>query len=389
MGETTDANTSSGTGSAVLAETPLTARHRAHGARMVPFAGYNMPVQYPAGILAEHQWTRTHAGMFDVSHMGQARLVAGDGRHETVAAALEMLCAADVVRLANGRQRYTQLLTDDGGIIDDLMVARPDDPENDGTLVLVVNAARKERDYAHMRDRLPAGVTLAPIPERALIALQGPEACAVLADHVPGVDGMRFMDTRTGSFDGVDLHLSRSGYTGEDGFELSVPADQTDQIWTTLLANDCVKPVGLGARDTLRLEAGLCLYGNDIDETTSPVEAGLSWSISKRRRAERGFPGEARILAELADGPSRKLVGLTLEGRAPAREGAEITTPDGQAVGRVTSGGFAPSVGGPIALGYVAAEHASADTKLALVVRGKALPAVVTTLPFVPNRYLR
>lgn len=372
-----------------LLRTPLDAAHRAVGARMVPFAGYDMPVQYPTGVLAEHLWTREHAGLFDVSHMGQAFLLAADQRHETVARALEALVPADIVGLSLGRQRYSQLLADDGGILDDLMVARSPDPANDGGLMLVVNASMKEADYAHMAARLPSGVTLHRMDDRALLALQGPEAAEILADRVRGAAPMSFMEARSSEFDGLDIHISRSGYTGEDGFELSVPARSVEAVWAALAADPRVKPIGLGARDSLRLEAGLCLYGHDIDETTSPVEAGLAWSIQKRRREEGGFPGADRILRELTKGPSRVRVGLKPEGRAPAREGARITTPDGRDVGVVTSGGFGPSLNGPIAMGYVARDAAAVGTELHLVVRGKPLPAAVVKLPFWPHRYKR
>ncbi len=373
-----------------LKTTPLTGLHRAAGARMVPFAGYDMPVQYASGIIAEHEWTRHAAGLFDVSHMGQAVLIAEDGSHETAASALETLCPIDCLGLEAGRQRYTQLLTDDGGIIDDLMVSRPLGMA-DGRLMLVINAARKAIDIAHITDRLPAGLRLEPIADRALIALQGPKAAEVLTDLVPEAAGMRFMDALSAepAALGSTISLSRSGYTGEDGFEISVPAAEAAALWSRFAEDARARPVGLGARDTLRLEAGLCLYGNDIDETTSPVEAGLAWSIGKRRRAAGGFPGAARIRSELADGPARRLVGVTLDGRAPARGGAVIATEDGREIGRVTSGGFGPTVGGAIAMGYVETAHAAAGTPLHAIVRGRPLAATVTALPFVPNRYLR
>ena len=374
---------------AELLRTPLHAAHRAAGARMVPFAGYDMPVQYPTGVLAEHLWTREHAGLFDVSHMGQAFLYSDDNRHETVARALEALVPADIVGLPPGRQRYSQLLGEDGGILDDLMVTRSPDPANDGGLMLVVNASMKEADYAHISARLPPGVPLHRMDDRALLALQGPQAAEVLADRVPGAAAMAFMDARSSEFDGLDLHVSRSGYTGEDGYELSVPARSAEAASAALAADPPVKPIGLGARDSLRLEAGLCLYGHDIDPATSPVEAGLTWSIQKRRREEGGFPGAARLQRELGEGPTRVRVGLKPEGRAPAREGTPITTPDGREVGIVTSGGFGPSVNGPIAMGYVSRDASAAGTPLHLVVRGKPLPATVVKLPFAPHRYRR
>jgi aminomethyltransferase len=353
---------------------------------MVPFAGYDMPVQYPDGIIAEHTQTRTAAGLFDVSHMGQACLSGPD--HDTIARALEALTPADILGLAPGQQRYTQLLNEEGGILDDLMVTRPADPQ-DHRLLLVVNAARKQFDYGHIEACLPADVRLTRFDDRGLLALQGPLACAVLERFVPEVGAMPFMTAIATRFGDVGCGVSRSGYTGEDGFELSVAAEHLETVFDRLLGEAEVKPVGLGARDTLRLEAGLCLYGHDIDETTSPVEAGLAWSIGKRRRAEGGFPGAARVQRELADGPSRRRVGILPEGRAPAREGAAVHTPDGDAIGRVTSGGFGPTVKRPIAMGYVDREHAAPGTAVAVVVRDKPLAAAVSPLPFVPHRYHR
>ncbi len=340
---------------ASLQRTPLYDLHVALGARMVAFAGYEMPVQYPLGILKEHLHTRTHAGLFDVSHMGQAFLIGPD--HATTAAALEALVPADILNLARGRQRYTQLLNPDGGIVDDLMVTRSASAEDDGSLMLVVNAARKEVDLAHIAERLPEDVRLQPAPERALLALQGPRAAEILGRISDVAEGLRFMTAAAGKVGGVDCHVSRSGYTGEDGFEISLAADKAEPLARLLLAQDGVQPVGLGARDSLRLEAGLCLYGHDIDETTSPVEAGLAWSIQKRRRAEGGFPGGARIQRELAEGPARRRVGLKPDGRAPAREGTEILAPSGERIGTVTSGGFGPSVNAPVAMGYVEARY--------------------------------
>ncbi|PSC04661.1 glycine cleavage system protein T [Alsobacter soli] len=370
-----------------IAVTPLNARHRALGARMVPFAGYELPVQYPTGILAEHQWTRENAGLFDVSHMGQGFLAGSD--HAAVARALEALCPADILNLKPGQQRYSQLLNEDGGILDDFMITRPAAEDQDGVLMLVVNAACKEKDWAHIESRLPAGVRLIRADHRALLALQGPKAAEVLARHAPGVADMAFMTGLVTTFDGVPVHVSRSGYTGEDGFEISVKATKVAQVADALLADALVKPIGLGARDSLRLEAGLCLYGHDIDTTTSPVEAALVWSMQKRRREEGGFPGFERIRRELADGPARVRVGLLPEGRAPAREGAEIVTAEGRVVGKVTSGGFGPTVGGPVAMGYVEAALATSGAPLALMVRGQALPARIAALPFVPHRYAR
>jgi aminomethyltransferase len=372
-------------GTAAL-RTPLYDAHVALGARMVPFAGYDMPVQYPAGILAEHTWTREHAGLFDVSHMGQAFLVGLD--HATTAAALEALIPAAILELAPGRQRYSQLTNADGGILDDLMVSRPTDAP-DGWLFLVVNAACKDADYAHIAADLPAGVELRPLGDRALLALQGPEAEAVMTALGAPVAAMKFMDTAPMTVAGLDVHVSRSGYTGEDGFEISVASADAVRLWDALLADERVKPIGLGARDSLRLEGGLCLYGHDIDTTTSPVEGALEWSIQKRRRIEGGFPGAARVQAELANGPTRRRVGLRLDGRQPAREGAEIADRQGRIVGRVTSGGFGPTLQAPVAMGLVETAHAVPGTELDVLVRGKALPARVATLPFVPAGFRR
>ncbi len=369
-----------------ILETPLHDTHVALGARMVPFAGYSMPVQYPTGILVEHQWTRAHAGLFDVSHMGQAFLVGPD--HETTAAALEALVPAAIRELAPGRQRYSQLLAQDGGILDDLMVSRPTDAP-DGWLFLVVNAGCKTADYAHIAAHLPAGVDLRTIEDRALVALQGPEAEAVLTGLGAPVAAMKFMDARPMTLLGAAVHVSRSGYTGEDGFEISVAQADAVRLWNALLADERVKPIGLGARDSLRLEGGLCLYGHDIDTTTSPIEAALEWSIQKRRRQDGGFPGAARIQAELANGPARRRVGLAFDGRQPAREGAEIATKDGRVVGRVTSGGFGPTLGAPLAMGYVEAGLAVPGTELDVSVRGKPLPARVVAMPFVPAGFRR
>jgi len=370
-----------------LSVTPLNALHLARGGRMVPFAGYSLPVQYADGIIAEHNHTRSAAGLFDVSHMGQAFLVGAD--HETAARALETLVPADIVGLAPGRQRYTQLLNPEGGILDDLMVTRSSDEAEDGVLMLVVNAARKEADFAHLVAQLSAHVRLLRADHRALIAVQGPLAAEVVGRHAREAAAMAFMSAQTASFDGIACHISRSGYTGEDGYEISVKATRVTAIVERLLDDPRVRLAGLGARDSLRLEAGLCLYGHDIDETTSPIEAALAWSISRRRRDEGGFPGAARIAAEFADGPKRLRVGLKPEGRAPAREGAEIRSRDGAPIGKVTSGGFGPTVGGPIAMGYVERPYAEPGTGVVLIVRDKELPAAVVALPFVPHRYHR
>jgi aminomethyltransferase len=367
--------------------TPLYSLHVELGARIAPFAGYAMPIQYPSGILAEHQQTRAKAGLFDVSHMGQAWLDGPD--HQTVAAALESLCPADILGLAPGRQRYSQFLNAEGGVIDDLMVFRPRDAN--GRLGLIVNAARKAVDYAHLRANLPSGVSLTARDEAALIALQGPLAAPILARLAPGsgVESWSFMSVGSLNIGGFACEASRSGYTGEDGYEISLPALQAEEFARLLLRQDGVAPIGLGARDTLRLEAGLCLYGHELDETTDPIEAGLSWSVPKRRREGGGFPGAARVQAALAGGLTRRRVGLRLEGRAPARDGAEIVDSSGARIGIVTSGGYGPSVGAPIAMGYVAPEFAKIGASVGLVVRGKALPAQVAPLPFHPHAYFR
>lgn len=375
---------------AACLHTPLHDAHVALKARMVPFAGYDMPVQYPQGILAEHNWTRTHAGLFDVSHMGQAVLEGPD--HATTARALETLVPADILTLQPGQQRYTQFLSPEGTILDDLMVSRPHGEKGDGTLFLVVNAACKGDDFAHLAAHLPENVRLKVLEDRALLALQGPHAALVMGGLCPAAVALPFMGTLETTLEaplaGVPVHISRSGYTGEDGFEISLPAEAAPRLWDVLLTHLEVKPIGLGARDSLRLEAGLCLYGHDIDRTTTPVEAGLMWSIQKRRREEGGFPGADIIRAQQAAGVDRVRVGLKPEGRAPAREGAEIAH-DGQVVGRVTSGGFSPSLNAPIAMGYVPPALSAPGTRLDLLVRGKPLPAIVTPLPFVPTRYLR
>ncbi len=372
-----------------LLQTPLHAQHVALGARMVPFAGYDMPVQYPTGIMTEHNWTREHAGLFDVSHMGQAFLVAEDKSHETVAKALEALIPADVLNLKPNQQRYSQLLADDGGILDDLMVTRVGAAGHEGWLYLVVNASMKEQDYAHIQARLPKGVSLNRKDGLGLMALQGPSAEAVLAKLAPETAGLAFMMSTDVQIDGIWCHVSRSGYTGEDGYEISCKGEDAAKLWNKLLENPEVKAIGLGARDSLRLEAGLCLYGHDIDTTTSPIEAGLIWSIQKRRREEGGFPGAERVQREIKDGAARVRVGIKPEGRAPAREGAVITTPDGREVGIVTSGGFGPTVNGPVAMGYVSKDVSAVGTDLHLVVRGKPLPAKVAAMPFAPHRYKR
>jgi aminomethyltransferase len=365
---------------APLLETPLAGLHRRLGGRTVPFAGYAMPVHYPAGILAEHLACRSGAALFDVSHMGQAEL-----RGEDAAAALEALTPADVRGLKPGRQRYALLTTATGGIFDDFMVANLGD-----RLFLVVNAARKDEDFALVEAALPAGVTLRRLPDRALLAFQGPRAAEAIAALAPDLPALPFMGMAETRVAGVPVLASRSGYTGEDGFEISAPADEAEKLAEALLALPGAAPAGLGARDSLRLEAGLCLYGNDIDETTSPVEAALTWTVGKRRRTAWDFPGADRVRDELSNGASRLRVGLKPEGRQPARAHTSIHAPDGgAALGEVTSGGFGPSLGGPMAMGYVARSHADDGTALDLLVRGRALPARVVPLPFTPHRYAR
>ncbi len=371
---------------APILKTILHTSHVAAGAKMVAFSGYDMPVQYPTGILTEHNWTRQNAGLFDVSHMGQAFLIGSD--HATTAAALEALCPADFVNLKSGQQRYSQLLNADGGILDDLMVTRLPDPKHDGILYLVVNAGCKIDDYSHIAAHLPANVKL-DIKDLALVALQGPKAVEVLEPLSKGVADMPFMTSKTTQIGDIWAQVSRSGYTGEDGFEISVKPTDAAKLWDLLLENASVKPIGLGARDSLRLEAGLCLYGHDIDTTTSPVEGALVWSMQKRRREEGGFMGAARVLSELKNGISRVRVGLLPSGKLPAREGAEIETLSGEKVGIVTSGGFAPTLNAPIAMGYVATTHCALGTDLNLMVRGKAIAAKVVALPFVPKGFVK
>jgi aminomethyltransferase len=370
----------------VLARTPLYELHVGLGARMVPFAGHEMPVQYPTGIIAEHNWTRSSAGLFDVSHMGQCFIAGPD--FQTSAAALEKLVPADILGLAPWQQRYSQLLNEEGGVLDDLMITRSAYPGAEGRLYVVVNASRKEQDFAHIAKHLPSNVSLTRGDGFALLALQGPKAEAVLANHASAIRELKFMQCGAFNIAGLAAHVTRSGYTGEDGFEISIFAGDAAKLWSLLLQDPCVKPIGLGARDSLRLEAGLCLYGHDIDETTSPVEAGLVWSIGKRRRAEGGFMGDKRILAEIAKGPSRKRIGIKPESRAPAREGTTILL-NGRRVGTVTSGGFGPTINTPIAMGYVESAHAAPSTALTLTVRDKPLAATVAALPFVPHNYKR
>jgi aminomethyltransferase len=363
-----------------LKKTPLYDAHVAAGARMVPFAGYHMPVQYKDGVLKEHLWTREHAGLFDVSHMGQARL-----RGDNPAKSFEKLVSADYQGLKPGKQRYAVLLNAEGGVIDDLMTARPDD---DG-LFIVVNGACKDNDYKIIAEALKGEATVERLEDRALLALQGPEAAAVLAAHVPQAAGMVFMDTAALTAFGTDAIISRSGYTGEDGYEISVPATEAARIWNTLLEDERVKAIGLGARDSLRLEAGLPLYGHDMDETVSPIEAGMPFAVGKSRREAGDYLGADRIAKELAGDLKRVRVNLKVLEGAPAREGAEIADETGAVVGVVTSGGFGPSFGGAIAIGFVPPALAVVGSKLKVIVRGKPQAAEVVTSPFVPTRYVR
>ena len=360
-----------------LLKTPLHTLHVELGAKMVPFAGYDMPVQYPAGVKAEHLHTRAKAGLFDVSHMGQVTLTGADAARD-----LERLVPGDLDGLAVGQMRYSMFTNEAGGILDDLMVCRIEDG-----LMVVVNAACKDADIAHMRANLSSEITV--LEDRALIALQGPGAEAALSALAPAAATLSFMTGAEMDVDGAACFVTRSGYTGEDGYEISVPANQADALARKLLAQNDVEAIGLGARDSLRLEAGLCLYGHDIDETTTPVEAALTWSIGKRRREEGGFPGADVILGQIKNGAPRKRVGILPDGRAPAREGTEIQAPDGTSIGSITSGGFGPSLEAPLAMGYVTTGHAAAGSALNVVVRGKALPAKTAKMPFVPNGYKR
>ncbi|MEQ8600220.1 MAG: glycine cleavage system aminomethyltransferase GcvT [Devosia sp.] len=375
-----------------LLQTPLYERHVAAGGRIVPFGGYALPVQYPTGIMAEHKWTREQAGLFDVSHMGPSFLTlkdrSGDAEayHAAVAALVEPLICGDIAGLKPGQVRYTLLLNETGGALDDLMVARS--PRFPGALYIVVNAGTKEADFALLAEAAGDKADFRRVDDNALLALQGPEAVDVLAAMVPGVVELGFMQFGAFQWDDEELIISRSGYTGEDGFELLCSAKNAARLWDALLADPRVKPIGLGARDSLRLEAGLPLYGHDLDETVSPIEAGLGFAVSKRRREAADFPGAARILSEREGQLTRKRVGLIVQG-APAREGAEILDASGAAIGVVTSGGFAPSLGKAIALGFVSPDHTAIGTKLQVSVRGRAQPAEIVPTPFVPHRYFR
>ena len=374
-----------------LLTTPLNALHIELGARMVPFAGYSMPVQYPAGLMAEHHHTRDAAGMFDVSHMGQLRLVGPDA-----AAAFETLMPVDVIGLGVDKQRYGLLLTDEGTIIDDLMFFNQGVVDGEPTLFVIVNGACKVGDIAHIQARIGQRCKVVPMPDHALLALQGPQAATALARLAPGVEKLVFMTGSAFSIAGCDCFVTRSGYTGEDGFEISVPAAQADTLARALLAQPEVKPIGLGARNSLRLEAGLCLYGNDIDTTTTPVEASLLWAMQKVRRAggarEGGFPGATKILAALADpvrAGGRKRVGLVAQERIPVREHTELQDGAGTKIGEVTSGLLGPTVNQCVAMGYVDSAFSALGTKVVAIVRGKPVPMVVSAMPFTPNRYYR
>ncbi|MBV7455082.1 glycine cleavage system aminomethyltransferase GcvT [Acidovorax sp. sif1233] len=374
------------TPTAPLLTTPLNALHTELGARMVPFAGYSMPVQYPAGLMAEHLHTRNAAGLFDVSHMGQLKLV-GPG----AAAAFETLMPVDVIDLPVGKQRYGLLLTDEGTVIDDLMFFN----QGNDTLFVIVNGACKVGDIAHIQARIGQRCDVIPMPDHALLALQGPQAVTALARLAPGVEKLVFMTGGDFSIAGCDCFVTRSGYTGEDGFEISVPASQAETLARALLAEPEVKPIGLGARNSLRLEAGLCLYGNDIDTTTTPPEAALNWAIQKVRRTggarAGGFPGADKVLSQI-DNPAslqRKRVGLVALERVPVREHTELQGPDGQKIGEVTSGLLGPTVDKPVAMGYVAPAFAAVGTRVNAIVRGKAVPMEVVSMPFTPARYHR
>jgi aminomethyltransferase len=357
---------------------PLDSWHRAHGARMVSFAGYAMPIQYE-GIIAEHRWTRDSAGLFDVSHMGQL-IVAGPEAEK----GLESVLPADLAILKEGRLRYSLLLNDEGGIVDDLMATRRGDH-----FYVVVNGATKEGDIAYLEERLPRGIVLDHMREQALLALQGPKAVDVLARLAPGIEALGFMTGGAFELAGGTVWISRSGYTGEDGFEISVPAGRAAALAELLAGEEEVRPIGLGARDSLRLEAGLPLYGHDLDPDTTPIEADLGFAVSKRRRAEGGFAGWHRIVKEIEDGPVRRRVGLAVDGRQPVREGAVVVDSDGDEVGKVTSGGFSPMLEVPIAMAYVPAASAEPGAEIRLVQRGRIFTAKVTPMPFVPHRYHR
>lgn len=363
--------------------------HVAQDAKMVPFAGYMMPVQYPLGVMKEHLHCRENAGLFDVSHMGQAFLIAEDGTFETAAKALEKIVPCDVKSLEPGQQRYTQFLGEDGGILDDLMVSRLGLDGHQHWIYLVVNAGCKDDDFAHIKKHIPEGVKLKILDDMSLIALQGPKAVDVVSKYLPEAATMSFMTSLDQPLGGMWCHISRSGYTGEDGYEIAVKHTDVVEMCELFMSHSEVEMIGLGARDSLRLEAGLCLYGHDIDTTTSPIEAGLTWSIQKHRREDGGFLGAKRVQKDLAERPPRRRVGIEPQGRAPAREGTVIQNMDGKEIGVITSGGFGPSHGGPVAMGYVKRRYAKSGTEVQLVIRGKAKPAKTVKLPFVAHNFYR
>ncbi len=378
-----------------LKKTALRALHVRLGGRMVEFAGYDMPVQYPEGIMAEHNWTRTHAGLFDVSHMGPSflslpQLGGGEEAHGQVARIVEKLVPSDIQGLAPGKLQLTVLLNEQGGIVDDLMIGRPAAPERQGMLYIIVNAGTKENDFRLIAEAAGKGAELRRADDRGLIALQGPQAEAVIESIFPQAVALTFMTfVRLEHTDYGRIVIARCGYTGEDGFEILVPAEHAEAFANRLLEDHRVKPIGLGARDSLRLEGGMCLYGHDLDTTKTPVQASLAWMISKPRRERGDFPGAQRILKELKEGAATRRVGIKPLSRAPAREGTEIQSADGKAIGVITSGGFGPTVNGPVAQGYVETAHAKTGTPVKLIVRGKALEAEVAAMPFVPHRYKR
>ncbi len=361
-----------------MKRTPLYDLHVELGGKLVDFAGWEMPVQYPLGIMGEHKQCREKAALFDVSHMGQVIL-----RGENVGEKLEALCPQAFATLPEGKARYGFFTNADGGIMDDLIVSNAGDH-----FFVVVNAALRDQDIPHMRAHLD-GFEVTEIFDRALVAVQGPKAEDVVGALCPAARDLKFMETIVAPIDGVECRISRLGYTGEDGYEISIPEDKAIEVTRALLAHEDCEPAGLGARDSLRLEAGLCLYGNDIDQSTSPIEANLAWAIQKRRKEEGGFPGAPRIQRELAEGPARKLVGIKPDGRAPARQGVEVQDLQGNTIGQITSGGFGPTVGGPVAMGYVAAGHTEPGEQVNLIIRGKAQPARIVALPFVKQNYKR
>ncbi len=361
-----------------MKRTPLYDLHVELGGKLVDFAGWEMPVQYPLGIMGEHKQCREKAALFDVSHMGQVIL-----RGKNVGEKLEALCPQAFATLPEGKARYGFFTNADGGIMDDLIVSNAGDH-----FFVVVNAALRDQDIPHMRAHLD-GVEVTEIFDRALVAVQGPKAEDVVGALCPAARDLKFMETTVARINGVECRISRLGYTGEDGYEISIPEDKAIEVTRALLAHEDCEPAGLGARDSLRLEAGLCLYGNDINQSTSPIEANLAWAIQKRRKEEGGFPGAARIQRELAEGAARKLVGIKPDGRAPARQGVEVQDLQGNMIGQITSGGFGPTVGGPVAMGYVAAGHTEPGEQVNLIIRGKAQPARIVALPFVKQNYKR